>query len=60
MANSIREKYIEAYPSVLKKFEKQPMTNEEVKKFCQEKKINLNKFGKLSQSVCIPSPEELR
>jgi hypothetical protein len=35
------------------------MTNEEVKTFCQNKKINLNKFGKFSHSICIYSKEAL-
>lgn len=36
------------------------MTNEEVKAFCQAKKINLNKFGKHSHSICIYSAEALQ
>lgn len=59
VSETIRVGYMEGYRATLKKIEKEPMSNEDVKVYCQSKKINLNKFGKFSQSVCIYSPEEL-
>jgi phage host-nuclease inhibitor protein Gam len=56
VAEVIRTDYLEIYKETLAKIEKEPMSNEEVKAYCQTKKINLNKFGKFSQSVCIYSP----
>ena len=55
LAQSIKNKYLDGYNSILAKIDKKPMNNEEVKEFCRQKKINLNKFGKLSQSVCVYS-----
>lgn len=55
----IKTKYIQTYTQTLAKIEKTAMTNEEVKAFCQTKKINLNKFGKYSHSICIYSCEAL-
>jgi hypothetical protein len=44
---------------MLVKLGKEQMDNEEVKAFCKENKINLNKFGKYSNQICIYSAEEL-
>lgn len=55
----IRNKYIEFYEKILLKIEGKPMNNEEVKAFCQSRKINLNKFGKFSHSICIYSKSDL-
>jgi hypothetical protein len=59
VVKSIKTKYIQNYLQTLAKIEKNPMTNEEVKTFCQSKKINLNKFGKYSHSICIYCGEAL-
>lgn len=55
----IKSKYLQYYTQTLVKIEKTAMSNEEVKAFCHNKKINLNKFGKYSHSICIYSPEAL-
>lgn len=55
LAKAVKDKFIEKYQEMLEKIGKEKMDNEEVKNFCKENKINLNKFGKNSSQICIYS-----
>lgn len=59
IATGIKEKFLIKYDEILQKLGKKKMDNEEVKIFCKQNKINLNKFGKFSNQICIYSVEEL-
>lgn len=59
VAKGIKEKFLGKYQDMLAKIGKEKMDNEEVKAFCKDNKINLNKFGKYSNHICIYSVQEL-